>query len=115
MFSGLAWSIGISIIIFLCNTGYGGVVDSVLSWPGWDPVVKLSYGVYLFHLTVIFFKLSSLQFSLIFTDMVFMMLCVFVIIASFGLSVVLTLTVELPVSKVVSPCFKLAGIESRAK
>ena len=115
MFSGLAWSIGISIIIFLCNTGYGGVVNSVLSWPGWDPLVKLSYGVYLFHLTVIFFIVGSFQFSLIFTDMVFMMLCVFVIVASFGLSVVLTLTVELPVSKIVSLCFKLAGIESRAK
>jgi len=115
MFSGLAWSIGISIIIFLCNTGYGGLVNSVLSWPGWNPLVKLSYGVYLFHLTVVFFIFGSLQFGLIFTDMVFIMLCVFVIVISYGLSVLLTLTVELPVSKVVSLCFKLAGIESRTK
>ena len=47
-FSGLSWSIGISIIIF-CNTGYGGVVNSVLCWPGWDPLVRFSYGVYLLH------------------------------------------------------------------
>ena len=45
MFSGLAWSIGIAIIIYICNTGYGGVVNSFLSWPGWEPLTKLSYGV----------------------------------------------------------------------
>ena len=44
-FSGLSWSIGISIITF-CNTGYGGVVNSVLCWPGWDPLVRFYYGVY---------------------------------------------------------------------
>ena len=28
MFSGLAWSIGIAIIIYICNTGYSGAVNS---------------------------------------------------------------------------------------
>ncbi|XP_065895284.1 nose resistant to fluoxetine protein 6-like [Dysidea avara] len=115
MFSGLTWSIGISIIIFFCNTGYGGIVNSVLSWPGWDPLVRLSYGVYLFHILVIFYILGTIQSSLIFTDTVYIMLCVFTIVASFAVSFVLTLTVELPISKVVSLCFKLAGMESRHK
>ncbi|XP_065897444.1 nose resistant to fluoxetine protein 6-like isoform X2 [Dysidea avara] len=115
MFSGLAWSIGISIIIFFCNTGYGGVVNSVLSWPGWDPLVRLSYGVYLFHEFIIYLIMGTLQSSLIFTDTVYIMLCVFTIVASFSLSVLLTLTVELPISKFVSLCFKLAGMEHRLK
>ena len=115
MFSGLAWSIGISIIIFLCNTDYGGVVNSVLSWPGWDPVVRLSYGVYLFHEMLIYVILGTLQSSLIFTDIMYIMLWVFTIFLSFSLSVVLTLTVELPISKIVSLCFKLAGTEARDK
>ncbi|XP_065897349.1 nose resistant to fluoxetine protein 6-like [Dysidea avara] len=115
MFSGLAWSIGISIIIFLCNTGYGGVVNSVLSWPGWDPVVRLSYGVYLFHDMVMDVILGTLQSSLIFTDTVYIMLWVFTIFLSFSLSVVLMLTVELPISKVVSLCFTLVGTEARDK
>ena len=38
MFAGLGWSIGIAIIIYICNTGYGGVVNSFLSWPGWEPL-----------------------------------------------------------------------------
>jgi len=115
MFSGLAWSIGISIIIFFCNTGYGGVVNSVLSWPGWDPLVRLSYGVYLFHEMLIYVILGTLQSSLIITDTVYIMLWVFTIVLSFSLSVVLTLTVELPISKIVVLCFKLAGTETRDK
>jgi len=31
MFTGLTWSIGIAIIIYICNTGYGGAVNSILS------------------------------------------------------------------------------------
>ena len=90
-------------------------MNSVLSWPEWDPLVRLSYGVYLFHILVIFFILGSLQSSLIFTDAVYIMLCVLVIVASFSISVVLTVTVEIPISKVVSLCFELVGMESRLK
>jgi len=85
-------------------------VNSILSWPGWDPLVRLSYGMYLFHLMVIFFILGS---SIIFTDIVYNMLQL--CICCSGLSVVLTVTVEIPVSKVVSLCFELAGMESRLK
>ena len=62
MFSGLAWSIGISIIIF-CNTGYGGVVNSVLSWPGWDPLVRLSYGVYLLHPITMHYIMGTVKYD----------------------------------------------------
>ena len=115
MFSGLAWSIGISIIIFLCNTGYGGVVDSVLSWPGWDPLVRLSYGVYLFHPVVLFYIVGSLQSSLIFTDTVLIMLYTFTVVVSVKFSAMLSVVVDIPLSKIVSLCFKLAGEEPREK
>jgi len=46
MFSGPAWSIGLSIIIYICKTGYGGVVDSYLSWSVWEPLAKMTYGAY---------------------------------------------------------------------
>ena len=38
MFTGLEWSMDIAIIIYVINnTGYGGVVNSFISWPGWEP------------------------------------------------------------------------------
>ena len=114
MFSGLAFSTGLSIIIYICNTSYGGMFSSVLSWPGWDPVARLIYGVMLIHMMVIFCALGTLQSSLKYTDTVFTMISVFTIVMSYGLSAVVTVFVELPIANVVSLCFKLAGMEARS-
>ena len=114
MFTGLAFSIGLSIIIYICNTGYGGMFSSFLSWPGWDPLARLTFGVFLIHQMVIFYILGSLQSSLKYTDTVFVMISVFTLVMSYILSAVTAVCVELPIAKVVSLCFKLAGMEPRS-
>ena len=114
MFSGLAWSVGLSIIIYICNTGYGGMLGTFLSWPGWDPMARLTFGVFLIHQMVIFYILGTLQSSLNFTDTVFVMITVFTLVMSYILSAVTAVCVELPIANVVSLCFKLAGMEARS-
>ena len=114
-FSGLAWSIGIAIIIYICNTGYGGVVNSFLSWPGWEPLVKLNYGVTLNHMMMLLYVVGTLQSSLKYTDAVFAMVVVFILALSYSFSAITAVFVEQPVSRVVSLCFKLAGMEVRSK
>ena len=109
MFSGLALSIGIAIIIYICNTGYGGVVNSFLSWPGWEPLVKLSYGMALCHILVLFNILGTLQSSLKYTGTVYAMLAVFTIISSCAVSAIIAVFVEQqPVFNVLSLWFKSA-------
>ena len=115
MFSGLAFSIGLSIIIYICNTGYGGMFGSFISWPGWDPMSRLIYGVFLIHQMVILYIFGTLRSSLRYTDPVFIMISVFMIVASYILSAFTAVFVELPIANVVSLCFKLAGMESRSK
>ena len=115
MFSGLAWSIGIAIIIYICNTGYGGVVNSFLSLSGWEPLAKLSYGVALCNPLVLFYILGTLQSSLKYTDTVYAMITLFTIMFSYGISVITAVFVEQPLINVVSLCFKLAGIKARSK
>ena len=44
-----AWSIVIAWIILACALGHGGVVNDILSWPGFLPGSKLSYCAYLIH------------------------------------------------------------------
>ena len=114
MFTGLAFSIGLSIIIYICNTGCGGMFSSFLSWPGWDPISRLIFGVFLIHQMVIFYIFGTLQSSLKYTDTVFVMISVFAIVMSYGLSAVTAVFVELPIANVVSLCFKLAGMEARS-
>ena len=115
MFSGLAWSIGIAIIIYICNTGYSGVVNSFLSWPGWGPLVKLSYGVALCHEMVIFYIVGTLQSGLKHTDTVYAMTLVFTMVLSYSVSAITAVFVEQPIFNVVSLCYKLAGMETRSK
>jgi len=115
MFNGPAWSIGLAIIIYICNTGYGGVVNSYLSWSIWEPLAKMTYGVYMSHIIIISIMFSTFQSTLILTDYIYVILCVFVVVTSFVWSGVTFVFLELPVSKVVSLCFKLFGMEDRQK
>ena len=115
MFSGLALSIGVAIIIYICNTGYGGVVNSFLSWPGWEPLVKLSYGVALCHFLVLCHFLGTLQSSLKYTDTLYAMIALFTIVLSYGVSVIIAVFVEQPIFNVLSLYFKSAEKEARSK
>ena len=115
MFSGLAWSIGIAIIIYICNTGYGGVLNNFFSLSGWEPLVKLSYGVALYNPLVLFYIFGTLQSSLKYTDTVFAMLTLFTIALSYGVSFITAVFVEQPMFNIVAICFKLAGMKTRSK
>ena len=115
MFSGLTVSIAISIVIYMCNTGNGGVVNSVLSWPGWEPLVKLSYSVFLVHFMVLYYTFGTMRSSLILTDTVMVMLTAATFVLSYGVSAVVAIIVEIPIANVVSLCFIFIGMEARNK
>merc|ERR1711884_483424 len=48
-FSKTGWSLALAWIIFSCHKGYGGVVNSFLSWKAWIPLSRLTYAAYLIH------------------------------------------------------------------
>lgn len=50
--SRIAWPLALSWLVFACTYGYGGFVNTFLSWSIWEPFSRLSYCVYLIHLIV---------------------------------------------------------------
>ncbi|CAG0912234.1 unnamed protein product [Notodromas monacha] len=48
-----AWGCALFCVIFLCHKGYGGFVNSFLSWSAFKPLGKLAYSSYLVHWYVI--------------------------------------------------------------
>ncbi|XP_030378336.1 nose resistant to fluoxetine protein 6 [Scaptodrosophila lebanonensis] len=50
--SRIAWSLALCWIIWACQNGYGGIINSLLSWSLWQPLSKLSYCMYIWHLLV---------------------------------------------------------------
>jgi len=48
----VAWPLAICWIIFACMQGYGGLANSFLSSPLWQPFSRLSYSMYIWHMFV---------------------------------------------------------------
>ncbi|EDW81843.2 uncharacterized protein Dwil_GK25443 [Drosophila willistoni] len=48
----MAWPLGLCWVIFACMQGYGGLANSFLSSPLWQPLSKLSYCAYIFHMLI---------------------------------------------------------------
>lgn len=48
----IAWPLSLCWVVFACMNGYGGMANSFLSCPIWQPLTKLSYSAYIFHIFV---------------------------------------------------------------
>ncbi|XP_017128893.1 nose resistant to fluoxetine protein 6 [Drosophila elegans] len=46
----VGWSMALCWVIFACMHGYGGLANSFLSSPLWQPLSRLSYSVYIWHM-----------------------------------------------------------------
>ena len=49
-FHRLAWSISIGWVIFACARGYGGWINTFLSWNAFKPLSRVSFIIYLVHI-----------------------------------------------------------------
>ncbi|XP_077487997.1 nose resistant to fluoxetine protein 6-like [Amblyomma americanum] len=49
-FDRILWAICLSWITLACSTKRGGIMDSFLSWKGFEPLSKLAFTVYLVHM-----------------------------------------------------------------
>lgn len=57
------FSMGVAWVAFACSTGYGGLINSFLSWSFWTPMARLTYCAYLLHPIVIFEFLRTKKIS----------------------------------------------------
>lgn len=90
------WALVIGWIVLACSSGYGGFINSILSWPGWLPLSRLSFGAYLTHITVMTLESSGAQSQTLFTyDILAYKFLGFYIMAYFT-GFLLSLAVEMP-------------------
>lgn len=65
----LLWSINISWIIFACHQGYGGLINRFLSYRVWQPTSRLSFNIYIIHISVITFFIAKSRGQFYFDDL----------------------------------------------
>lgn len=96
------WSFGLSS---MCLLGFNGQLHplcggSILTWAGWDPIAKLSFGMYLLHPLVInvWFLSRTSKFSYSHVDFCF--LCAGIVTVTFLSALGVGILVEWPLSKI---------------
>ncbi|SPP73715.1 nose resistant to fluoxetine protein 6 [Drosophila guanche] len=48
----IAWPLGLCWVVFACMQGHGGLANSFLSSPLWQPLSRLSYSAYIWHVFI---------------------------------------------------------------
>ncbi|XP_055842814.1 nose resistant to fluoxetine protein 6-like [Episyrphus balteatus] len=92
-----SWAIALCWLTFACHFGIGGLINSFLSHPFWQPFGRVSFALYLIHLTVININFGTLRSEIFFSDYHMMLqLC-----GAFGISltfaILVTLAFESPI------------------
>ncbi|XP_070072688.1 nose resistant to fluoxetine protein 6 [Drosophila takahashii] len=66
--SRIAWPLALSWVVFACTQGYGGLANSILASPLWQPLSKLSFSVYIWHLFIQNLNAGRTRVSTYFSD-----------------------------------------------
>nr|XP_037270381.1 nose resistant to fluoxetine protein 6-like [Rhipicephalus microplus] len=95
-FDRVLWSVCISWFSFACTTGRGGFVNQFLSWNGFVPLARLSFGVYLVHLPFYHLMYRIGRERSFYSHFTLVSNCFVVLVWSHILSFILCVTCELP-------------------
>ncbi|GIY98686.1 nose resistant to fluoxetine protein 6 [Caerostris extrusa] len=88
---------GLSWVIFVCVTGQGGVVNSILSWKVWIPVSRLTYCAYLVHLMVIQYVFFTMRRLFEFSHITMILYFIGILFMSYIAALITSLLFESPV------------------
>ena len=115
MFSRTIYSIGIALAIYACHNGFGGVINSFLSWSFWVPLSRLTFMVYLCHPMVLTLMYGTMRFRFIYTDWILIVFLAAAIVLSYCMALLFAIVVEYPLANVEGALYKLAGVKRRKK
>ena len=111
--SRLTWGVALAFVVYACHNGYGGWLNSGLSWSFWTPLARLCFLTFLIHPLVLFATVESLQRTLHCTYVSISVLMVGEITLSFGIAFAVSALVEYPLKGVLKAVFKCFGVERR--
>ncbi|XP_071804203.1 O-acyltransferase like protein-like [Asterias amurensis] len=95
-FSRFAFAVAVVWVAFSCHFGYGGPVNTLLSWGFWAPLSRITFGAYLLHPTLIYLMYVTSKSLYHFTVMSY--ICVFLgnVVVSYFAAFLMSIGVEGP-------------------
>ena len=76
--------------------GYGGIINTLLSWKLWVPLGKLTYMVYLIHPLVMAYYYSVSEMKFLYSDVNYAFQYVSILVMTYVISFLAVLLVESP-------------------
>ena len=98
-FTRFAWAICLAPIVLLSGNNQGEMVQGVLAHPLWNPFAKLTFAVYLLHITILNVWFYSKGQKMSFTQVDLFMSFAGVCFVSFFLAQIVTSIVEIPFAR----------------
>lgn len=90
------WAIGLSWLTFACISGYGGFVNTILSWRALVPLSRLTYCAYLIHPVVMAIFYGSREISFDFSPFLLFYFVLGNLVITYLLAFVLSVLFESP-------------------
>nr|XP_039271216.1 nose resistant to fluoxetine protein 6-like [Styela clava] len=109
------WAFGLSWLTIACVSGYGGPINSFLSWKFFIPLSRLTFCAYLIHPIVITYMYASREIEIHFALNIMIYYFLAAMLLSYGLAYLLHLVIEAPVAgiqKIIFPSKKRPEIKS---
>ena len=113
MFAHTGYCIGITLMIYACHNGFGGVINKFLSWSFWVPLSHLTFMAYLFHPLVFVLMYKTMRFRFIYTDWMLVILFAAGVVLTYSLALIVAVTVEYPVANVENAVYRFLGMKRR--
>lgn len=109
-----AWAIAVGWLIFACCTGNGGPVNSFLSWKVFIPLSRMTYCVYLLHLSCLLnVYIARLRAPLFYNTFESVQFMIGIITTAFGLAFICSVTIEASFLNLEKLLFSAAGSSSK--
>ncbi|XP_023337485.1 nose resistant to fluoxetine protein 6 isoform X2 [Eurytemora carolleeae] len=106
----LAWSVCIGWVILACVKGQGGPINSILSWPAWIPLARLSYCIYLVHIDVIAYFASIITFTVYSSHSLALYWNIAMLCFSTFVAFIIVIMFEMPLAHIEKVAFASIGI-----
>jgi len=113
-FSGTGWSIAVALLIYICHTGFGFVVNTILSWSFWVPLFRLTISVYLIQVMVVLFFNGALQAQYFYTDYSLIVYFSCHMVFSYSIAALTSTFVQYPLLNIEKLVVKLCGFNEES-
>jgi len=104
------WGLGLGMLILSCAKGFGGFINSFLSWGLWAPLAKMSYSCYLMHFNVLWWFVYQPTYRMYISQPLWIYYCIANVCISMAVGFVMVILFEAPIMHLEKLLFGFLGL-----